>query len=118
MAGLRPCSGSEVMLGSPAMKELTKKPNREPSRLNPRHLERPKAVVHFCLTTGHDFLGVYLHWLGLDADEACLLCGHERIDGNHLLQCTGLDEYPTEYVVGRYWKARRQMVKKSRMGVG
>ncbi|GFT53207.1 uncharacterized protein TNCV_4233061 [Trichonephila clavipes] len=27
----------------------------------PRHLERAEAVVHFRLTTGHDFLGVFLH---------------------------------------------------------
>ncbi|GFS96318.1 reverse transcriptase [Trichonephila clavipes] len=34
MAGLRPYSGSQVVLGSSAMKEPTKKPNRERSRLN------------------------------------------------------------------------------------
>ncbi|GFW23547.1 hypothetical protein TNCV_3806441 [Trichonephila clavipes] len=33
----------------------------------PRHLEKAEAVARFCLTTGHDFLGVYLHWLGVAA---------------------------------------------------
>ncbi|GFX87941.1 uncharacterized protein TNCV_4374061 [Trichonephila clavipes] len=28
--------------------------------------------THSFLTTGHDFRGVYLYWLRLDADEACL----------------------------------------------
>ncbi|GFX55431.1 reverse transcriptase [Trichonephila clavipes] len=60
----------------------------------PRPLERAEAVAHFHLTTGHDFWGVYLHWLGVTANEACTLCGHARMDGYHLLQCTGLDEYP------------------------
>ncbi|GFW63144.1 reverse transcriptase [Trichonephila clavipes] len=53
----------------------------------PRHLERTKAVARFRLTTGHDFLGVYIHWLDLAADEACSLCSHARMDG---VQCTGL----------------------------
>ncbi|GFT76553.1 reverse transcriptase [Trichonephila clavipes] len=56
----------------------------------------------FRLTTGDDFLGVYLHWLGLAANEACLLCGHARMDGDHLLQCTRLDEYPTHDILSRY----------------
>ncbi|GFT51926.1 reverse transcriptase [Trichonephila clavipes] len=30
----------------------------------PRHLERDGAVARFCLTTRHDFLGVYLYWFG------------------------------------------------------
>ncbi|GFU04327.1 hypothetical protein TNCV_864251 [Trichonephila clavipes] len=34
------------------------------------------------------------------------------MDGAHLLLCTGLEEYSTDDVVCRYWKARRQMVKK------
>ncbi|GFU98424.1 uncharacterized protein TNCV_3652551 [Trichonephila clavipes] len=29
----------------------------------PRHLGRAEAVACFRLTTGHDFLGVYIHWL-------------------------------------------------------
>ncbi|GFX40679.1 hypothetical protein TNCV_1218021 [Trichonephila clavipes] len=36
----------------------------------PRHLERAEAVARFFLTTGHDFLGVYLHLLGVAANEA------------------------------------------------
>ncbi|GFY14259.1 hypothetical protein TNCV_3614481 [Trichonephila clavipes] len=107
MAGLKPYSGSQFMLESLAMREPTKKPNREPSHSNrkspltlrrtkstiytfidnytivtqktkslgkpwetlatvgliSRHLERAEAVAHLCLTTGHDFLGVYLNWL-------------------------------------------------------
>ncbi|GFU78287.1 reverse transcriptase [Trichonephila clavipes] len=62
----------------------------------PRHLRRAEAVACFRLTTGHNFFGVYLHWLGLAADEACPLCGCARRDGDHLLQWTGLDEYPTD----------------------
>ncbi|GFX29750.1 uncharacterized protein TNCV_2750841 [Trichonephila clavipes] len=46
------------------------------------------------------------------------LCGHARMDDDHLLQCTGLDEYPTDNVVSRYWEARCQMVKKPSTGVG
>ncbi|GFX41443.1 reverse transcriptase [Trichonephila clavipes] len=60
----------------------------------PRHLERAEAVARFRLTTGHDFIGRHdTHWLGLAANEACPLCGHARMDGNHLLQCTGLNDY-------------------------
>ncbi|GFY02431.1 reverse transcriptase [Trichonephila clavipes] len=58
----------------------------------PMHLERAEAVAHFCLTTGYDFLRVYLHWLGVAANEACAFCCHARMDGDHLLQCTGLAE--------------------------
>ncbi|GFT06770.1 reverse transcriptase [Trichonephila clavipes] len=71
------------------------------------HLERSEAVARFRLTTGHDFLGVYLHWLGVNANQAYPLCGHARMDGDHLLQCTGLDEYPIDDIVSRYWEARR-----------
>ncbi|GFT71801.1 hypothetical protein TNCV_4122981 [Trichonephila clavipes] len=38
----------------------------------------------------------------LAADEACPLCGHTRMYGDHLLRCTGLDEYPTDNVFSRY----------------
>ncbi|GFV42204.1 reverse transcriptase [Trichonephila clavipes] len=65
----------------------------------PRHVERAEAVARFRLTSGHDFSGVYL----LAANEACPLCGHARIDVDHLLQCTGLDEYPTDDMVSWYW---------------
>ncbi|GFW48144.1 reverse transcriptase [Trichonephila clavipes] len=82
------------------------------------HLERAEAVVCFRLATGHDFLGVYLHWLGVAANEACSLCGHARMEGDHLLQCTGLDEYAAGNIVSRYWEARLQMVKKPSTGVG
>ncbi|GFU67697.1 hypothetical protein TNCV_4327511 [Trichonephila clavipes] len=58
-----------------------------------------------------DFLGVYFHWLSVVADDAYPLCGHASMDGDHLLQCTELDEYPTEDIVNRYWEAFRQMVK-------
>ncbi|GFW60985.1 reverse transcriptase [Trichonephila clavipes] len=66
----------------------------------PRHLEKVEGVSRFRLSTGYEFLGVY-HWLSLAAEEACPLCDHARIDGDHLLQCTGLDEYPTDDVVSR-----------------
>ncbi|GFU90622.1 reverse transcriptase [Trichonephila clavipes] len=82
------------------------------------HGERAEAVSRFHLTKGHDFLGAYLHWLGLAANEACPLCGHARMDGDHLLQCTGVDEYPTDDIVSRYWEAWRQMVKKPSTGIG
>ncbi|GFV00130.1 reverse transcriptase [Trichonephila clavipes] len=84
----------------------------------PRHLERPESVTRFHITAGHHFLGVYLHWLGLAADETCLLCGYARNDSYHLLQCTGLDEYLTDDIVSGYREARRQMVKKLSTGVG
>ncbi|GFW31416.1 reverse transcriptase [Trichonephila clavipes] len=76
----------------------------------PKPLERAESVAHFRLTTGHGFLGVYLHWLGV----ACSLCGHARMEGEHLLRCTG---HPTDDIVSGYWEARRQMVKKSSTSV-
>ncbi|GFV93552.1 hypothetical protein TNCV_1988641 [Trichonephila clavipes] len=57
-------------------------------------------------------------WLCVADNKACPICGHARMDGDHLLQCTGLDEYPADDIVSRYWGARRQMVKKPSMGVG
>ncbi|GFW66204.1 hypothetical protein TNCV_1711031 [Trichonephila clavipes] len=65
-------------------------------------------------------VGVYLHWLGLYPNEACPLRSHARMDGDHLLQCTGLDEYPNDEIVSRYWEARvlSQIVKKPSTGVG
>ncbi|GFV16898.1 reverse transcriptase [Trichonephila clavipes] len=40
----------------------------------PRHLERAEAIGHFRLTTGHYFWEyVYLHWLGVAANETCPL---------------------------------------------
>ncbi|GFV43909.1 hypothetical protein TNCV_1530831 [Trichonephila clavipes] len=50
--------------------------------LIPRHLEKAGAAARFRLTTGHHFLGVYLHWSGLAVDEACPLCGHVRMNGD------------------------------------
>ncbi|GFU80520.1 hypothetical protein TNCV_533941 [Trichonephila clavipes] len=92
---------------------------------NPRVAEQRDANVHSperpakcrgCrLTTGDDFFGLYLIWL---ADEACPLCGRDKMDGDPLLQCTGLDEYPTDVVVRRYWEARCQMGMKTSTGVG
>ncbi|GFV15124.1 reverse transcriptase [Trichonephila clavipes] len=84
----------------------------------PKYLEKFEAVARFRLTTGHDFLGVYLHLLGAAANEVCPLCGHVRMDGDHLLQCTELDKYPIGDIVSQYWEARRQMVKKPSTGVG
>ncbi|GFT46949.1 hypothetical protein TNCV_3746361 [Trichonephila clavipes] len=37
----------------------------------------------------------------LAADEACPLCGQAKMDGDDLLQCTGLDEHPTDDTVSR-----------------
>ncbi|GFX79608.1 DUF4371 domain-containing protein [Trichonephila clavipes] len=84
----------------------------------PRHLERAEADARFRLTTGHDLLGVYLHWLSMAANEACPLCFHTGMDGDHLLQCTGLAEYPADDIVSQCWEARRQMVKETSTGVG
>ncbi|GFV99472.1 uncharacterized protein TNCV_5078361 [Trichonephila clavipes] len=39
----------------------------------PRHLERANAVARFHLTTGHEFLAVYLHWLGLAAAHSAAM---------------------------------------------
>ncbi|GFY24853.1 reverse transcriptase [Trichonephila clavipes] len=76
-----------------------------------KHLERAEAVAHFRLTIGHDFLGVYLHWLGVTAKVACPLCGNARMDGDHLFQCTRLDEYPADDIVSRYWESNCQEAK-------
>ncbi|GFX10985.1 hypothetical protein TNCV_512451 [Trichonephila clavipes] len=58
-----------------------------------RHLERAEAVARFRLTTGHDLLVVYLQWFCL------VILTMARMDGDHLLQCTGLDEHQTGNVV-------------------
>ncbi|GFW15457.1 hypothetical protein TNCV_4655971 [Trichonephila clavipes] len=50
--------------------------------------EAPEESQDHSLATGHDFLRVYLHWLGLATDEACPLSHYARMDGDHLLQYT------------------------------
>ncbi|GFV32333.1 reverse transcriptase [Trichonephila clavipes] len=50
----------------------------------PRHLEKAEAIARFHQTTVLDLLGVYVHLLGLDADEACPLSVHTRMDGDNL----------------------------------
>ncbi|GFX44145.1 reverse transcriptase [Trichonephila clavipes] len=84
----------------------------------PRHLEKAEAVAHFCRTTLHDFLGVYLHFLGVAVNQACPLNGRARINGDHLPQCTGLAEYPADDIFSQCWEAQRQMVKKPSTDVG
>ncbi|GFX64601.1 reverse transcriptase [Trichonephila clavipes] len=69
----------------------------------PKHLERGEAFAQFCLTTGPDFLEVYLHWLGVVANVASPIFSPARMDGDHLLQCTGFDKYPTDDIVSQYW---------------
>ncbi|GFU41698.1 reverse transcriptase [Trichonephila clavipes] len=87
--------------------------------LIPRHpLNRAEVVARFRLITGHDFLGVYQHLFGLASDEACPFCGHAKMNANHLIQSTGLEEYPADDIVSRYWEARRKMVKKPSTGGG
>ncbi|GFX30797.1 hypothetical protein TNCV_656831 [Trichonephila clavipes] len=66
----------------------------------------------------HDFLGVYIPLLGLATDEACPICDKARLEGDHQLQCTLHDKYPTEAIVSRYLEARQQMVKKPSIGFG
>ncbi|GFV20520.1 reverse transcriptase [Trichonephila clavipes] len=83
-----------------------------------RNLEKAEAVARFRPTTVHDFLEVYLYWLGMAANEAYPLCGDARMDDDHPLRCTGLVEYPFDDIVSRYWEVRRQMVKKPSPGVG
>ncbi|GFS53462.1 reverse transcriptase [Trichonephila clavipes] len=123
VAGLLPYSAYQVILGFPSMKEPIKKSRRDPRNSGtvgpiPRYLKGAEAVARFRLATGHNFLGVYLHWLGVATNEACSIYAHVRRDGVHLLQCTGLVEYPADDIVSRYWEARRQMVKKPSTGVG
>ncbi|GFX49012.1 reverse transcriptase [Trichonephila clavipes] len=67
----------------------------------PQYLERALAVASFRLTNEQVFLGVYSHCLGLPAPRF-----RTRMDSNHLLQCIGLGEYPTDDVVSRYREAR------------
>ncbi|GFX35495.1 reverse transcriptase [Trichonephila clavipes] len=109
-----------IQLFSLSLTNILGKPLETPVIVGPipRHLERADAAARFRLTTEHDFLGVYLHWLDLVDEVACPLYGHARMDGDHLLQCTELDEYPTGNIVSRYWEARRQMVVKPITGVG
>ncbi|GFX85938.1 reverse transcriptase [Trichonephila clavipes] len=75
-----------------------------------------RGFCRFGLTTRHDILDIYLHRLGVAANNACPICGHARKDGELLLQCTGLAEYPAHDIVSRYWEARRQMFKKPQAG--
>ncbi|GFV26188.1 reverse transcriptase [Trichonephila clavipes] len=89
--------------------------NSDHCRPNPE--TKAEAVDCFRLTNGH-FGGVYLHWLGLAADEAFPLGSHARMDGNHLIQCTELNEYPDDVVINRYRESMRQIVKKPSTGVG
>ncbi|GFV72760.1 hypothetical protein TNCV_5038391 [Trichonephila clavipes] len=49
---------------------------------------------------------VYLHWIGQAADEACPFCGHARLDGDSMFQCTGLDVHPADDVMSRYWRQK------------
>ncbi|GFU92361.1 hypothetical protein TNCV_823871 [Trichonephila clavipes] len=83
-----------------------------------RHQERIEIVVHFCLTTRHGLLRVYIYWLGLAANKACPLGGHAGMFDDHMLQCTGFNEYPAEDVASRYLDVRHQMVKKPSTGIG
>ncbi|GFY07814.1 hypothetical protein TNCV_4287501 [Trichonephila clavipes] len=57
---------------------------RTAKRAVPRHLERPEAVDHFYLLTGHPVLGVHLHRVGLAPDEASPYHGHDRMDGAYI----------------------------------
>ncbi|GFW38708.1 hypothetical protein TNCV_3880751 [Trichonephila clavipes] len=51
--------------------------------------ERAEAIAHFRLTTKHDFLGVYLQWLGLASDKVCMGCGSPMVkvsdNGRHVM---------------------------------
>ncbi|GFV18648.1 reverse transcriptase [Trichonephila clavipes] len=79
----------------------------------------PEApVARFSPNYRNDFLGVYLHWLGVATNEACPFCGHAKMDSDDLPQCAGLAEYPADDIVSWYREARRQMVKKPSPGVG
>ncbi|GFX27290.1 hypothetical protein TNCV_3341021 [Trichonephila clavipes] len=61
----------------------------------------------------NEFLGVYLHRFGLGADEASQIMPKPcQVNGDYLLQCTGLDEYLTDDVISWHLEARRQMFKK------
>ncbi|GFU46667.1 hypothetical protein TNCV_1546751 [Trichonephila clavipes] len=110
MAGLRPYSESQVMLGSPAMREPTKMSSMKTSRPW-RELRLLPVFVEPTDMTFWEY-----HWLSLAADEVCSLCGHIRMDGDHLLQCTELKEYPAGGIVNRYMEAQCQIVKKPSAG--
>ncbi|GFU18790.1 hypothetical protein TNCV_1085361 [Trichonephila clavipes] len=53
-----------------------------------------------------EYTSTDLTWLLM---RPALLCGDARMDDDYLLQCTGLDEYPTDDRISRYLNARRQM---------
>ncbi|GFU62085.1 hypothetical protein TNCV_4893031 [Trichonephila clavipes] len=75
------CSGSQVMLRSPSMKEPTKKPTVENSGHCGANIEVPgerQDVACFRLTTGHDFWEYT--FTGLAANEGCRICGHTRMN--------------------------------------
>ncbi|GFW33492.1 hypothetical protein TNCV_2210271 [Trichonephila clavipes] len=40
------------------------------------------------------------------------------MEGNHLLQNSGLDDYTADDIVSRYWEARCRMVKNPSTGIG
>ncbi|GFV90617.1 hypothetical protein TNCV_2223331 [Trichonephila clavipes] len=77
-----------------------------------------RGCSRFRLTTGYDFWGVYLYWLGLAADEDFPLTVHARMDGDHLLQRTGLNECPIGDIGNWYWETQRQMIKNPNTGGG
>ncbi|GFT06168.1 hypothetical protein TNCV_1595691 [Trichonephila clavipes] len=62
------------------------------------------------------FLEVYFPSTRLAAEEACPLCYPVRMDGDHLLQYTGLDEYLT-YVVSRIRTSRTGRVGTRWLGI-
>ncbi|GFV72281.1 hypothetical protein TNCV_637431 [Trichonephila clavipes] len=108
--GLNPSNmlGVGVTRATPSLCQL---PRNDPYS-HKRYMETAEACARFRPTTGGNILEVYLHWLGLATDEACLLYGYAGIDGEYMLQCTGLDEYPTNDIFSRYGEAWLKMVKK------
>ncbi|GFT90724.1 hypothetical protein TNCV_3010841 [Trichonephila clavipes] len=95
--------------------------NQEPWKAmgNPDHRESYSVVLgesHNCpLSLNYRTLTFWeykLCWLGVAANKACPLYSHARMDGDHLLQCTKLNDYTIDGIVTRYWVGRRQMVKK------
>ncbi|GFY19956.1 hypothetical protein TNCV_2146491 [Trichonephila clavipes] len=50
-----------------------------------RYVDKEEAASRLRLTTGNEFLGVYLNWFDLAVVNACSLYSHSRIDGNHLI---------------------------------
>ncbi|GFV22130.1 hypothetical protein TNCV_2065951 [Trichonephila clavipes] len=83
---------------------MVKATNKTTEKQNVQDCFSTEAVASFRLTTRHDF------WEYASTGCKRGLSTLSRMDGDHLIQCRGFDEYLTD-IISRYLDARCQMVK-------